>query len=95
MNINNIILKPKVTEKSLTEAKKGVFAFDVSINASKYQVKQAVETLFKVHVVSLTSLVRKGKVKRVGKRQKLKTKPNTKCMFITLKKDERIDVFPS
>lgn len=95
MKIHDILVKPKVTEKSLDGAKKGVYSFEVGRLVSKNQAKQAIESLFKVHVVSIKSSVLKGKIKRVGKRQILKKVPNVKHIKVTLKKDEHIDLFPN
>jgi len=54
----------------------GQVIFDVSKSATKTQIKEAIETLFKVKVKSVNTLIRKGKVKRfrgrVGKRSDVK-----------------------
>jgi len=95
MQQNHILLKPRVTEKSLGETKRDVFAFEVSLDATKHQVRVAVEELFKVHVEDVTSMVRHGKTVRVGKRMKPKKRPDKKIMQVRLKKGERIEMFPS
>ena len=61
--------------------------------ANKNQIKEAVEVLFNVHVSSIKTLIRKGKVKRVGSKMKLKTRPNVKKAFVTIS-EGKIDVIP-
>ena len=60
-----LIKAPIVTEKSarVNEAHKQV-VFKVDLNANKREIKQAVEELFKVEVLSVTTSVVKGKTKR-------------------------------
>lgn len=95
MNQNNVLIKPKITEKSLSLTGSGVFSFEVDLKATKHQVRQVVESLFKVNVVSITSYVRAGKEVRVGKRMRPKSKPDRKTMMVKIKKGQRIDIFPS
>lgn len=95
MNQNNVLVKPRITEKSLASTHNGVFSFEVDLKATKHQVKQVVESLFKVNVESITSLVRKGKEVRVGRRMKPKMRSDKKIMMLKLKKGQRIDIFPN
>ena len=50
------LLRPVITEKSMMSASRGLFTFEVLLGASKSQVKQAVESLFKVKVVGMNIL---------------------------------------
>jgi large subunit ribosomal protein L23 len=94
MNINNILLEPRVTEKSLDSAKNNVYSFYVNRKANKHQVREVVENLYGVEVSHVRTILRKGKIKRVGRRGKEKKHPDRKIAYITLKKG-RIDIFPS
>ena len=56
-----IIKKPLITERSLEEAKKGIFIFEVDQKAEKLQIKQAVEKMYNVHVKDISVSIAKGK----------------------------------
>jgi len=58
------ILSPLVTEKATMMSETGQYAFRVAIDASKPEIKQAVEGLFGVNVLAVNTLVVKGKAKR-------------------------------
>ena len=58
------LLSPIVTEKATGLNEKGQYAFRVALDASKPEIKQAVEGLFGVSVVAVNTLVMKGKTKR-------------------------------
>ena len=63
-----VILAPIVTEKATFVAEKNQqVAFRVVADATKPEIKAAVELLFKVQVESVQVLNRKGKVKRFGR----------------------------
>jgi large subunit ribosomal protein L23 len=59
-----IIKAPLITEKATTISEQGQFGFTVSINATKPEIKAAVEGLFGVKVLGVNTLVQKGKAKR-------------------------------
>jgi large subunit ribosomal protein L23 len=68
MNIRNIIKKPIVTEKAaLMKEKSNKYTFAVDKSANKFQIKQAVETLFNVKVNGVHTSNCVGKRLRVGK----------------------------
>lgn len=60
----DIILSPVVTEKSTLVSEHNQVIFNVSSKATKPEIKSAVEALFGVKVLSVNTLVRKGKEKR-------------------------------
>lgn len=63
----DIIIRPIITEKSLTVAADRKYTFEVSKNANKIQIKKAVEALFDgVKVESVYTMNVEGKFKRVG-----------------------------
>jgi len=65
----NVIVAPLVSEKSAMQAEmSGQHTFKVVPDATKLEVKRAVEKLFKVDVVSVRIANSKGKVKRQGAR---------------------------
>lgn len=93
MKQTTIIIKPVITEKSLSDAQKGIFTFVVSKEAAKPRIKKEIEDLFKVHVVRISTSVRKGKTKRVGKLRREVRRPSVKIAFVQLKESEKIDFF--
>ena len=56
---HDIIRKPIVTEKSTMASETGAIVFEVSINSTKSQVKEAVESLFNVKVKSVNTLIKR------------------------------------
>jgi large subunit ribosomal protein L23 len=62
-----LIIKPIITEKATTARMGAVYVFEVLKVATKIDVKNAVEQLFKVKVKSVNTVSVRGKLKKVGK----------------------------
>ncbi len=62
-----IIKQPLITEKSRLEEQENIYTFLVDSKASKAEIKDAVEKIFKVKVVEISTLNVKTKKKRVGR----------------------------
>lgn len=87
-----IIEAPLVTEKgSLLGEKTNQILFRVKRDANKIEVKQAVETLFKVKVTKVRLTRYLGKIKRVGR--STGRLPEWKKAYVTLKEGDKIDFF--
>ena len=86
----DIIYSPVITEKSAGFAEKGVYVFKVAKSANKIQIKDAIESLFNVKVVSVKTLNTKSKNKRVG-RYAGKTKTYKKA-YVTLENGQAIEM---
>ncbi|MGH7281242.1 MAG: 50S ribosomal protein L23 [Polyangiaceae bacterium] len=87
-----IIRRPIVlTEKSNLLRNANKVIFEVSRDANKIQIRQAVEKLFNVKVETVNTLVMRGKDRRMG-RGKAKMQ-NWKKAMVTLKAGENIDFF--
>ena len=85
-----IILAPIVTEKATFVAEKNQqVAFRVVANATKPEIKAAVELLFKVEVLSVQTANREGKQKRTGKFNGRRN--HTKRAFVCLKPGQEIN----
>ncbi len=85
-----IILAPIITEKATNGTERNEVTFKVSLDATKPQIKEAVENLFKVKVKSVNKLVHKGKVKAFrGLRYK---KSDSKKAIVTLEEGHQIDI---
>jgi len=80
----DILLSPVITEK------RNQVLFRVARNATKPQIKEAVEKLFDVKVKSVNTLVRKGKHKAF--RGRLGQQSDVKKAIVTLEEGHRIDV---
>ncbi len=89
-----IILKPVITEKSnrLMEDEKK-YTFEVALDASKEEIKQAIESLFGVKVKKVNTMIVKPKKKRIiGRFRKYGTTKKWKKAIITLEKGQEIDL---
>ncbi len=62
----DIIRKPYITEKSNSEIAEGKYTFVVDPNATKTEIKLAVEKLFQVKVLKVNTVNSEGKYKRMG-----------------------------
>jgi large subunit ribosomal protein L23 len=86
----DVILSPLITEKATALSEHNKVVFRVRPDATKPQIKEAVEKLFDVKVVSVNTLVTKGKVKMFrGTRGK---RSDVKKAVVTLAEGESIDV---
>lgn len=93
MELENIIIRPLITEKSMAEAGQGIYSFVVNIKANKPAIKKAIEDQFKVNVLAIKTIVVKGKTRLAGRlRRKIKTS-NFKKAKVALKKDQKIEIF--
>ena len=86
----DIIRSPVVTEKSTLASEHGQIVFDVAVDATKPQIKAAVEGLFSVKVKAVNTLVRKGKIKRF--RGTVGRQSDVKKAIVTLADGQSIDV---
>jgi large subunit ribosomal protein L23 len=84
------VLAPHITEKATMMSEHNAVVFKVANDATKPQIKAAVEALFKVNVKSVNTLVQKGKVKRW--RGRPYTRSDFKKAIVTLAEGQTIDV---
>ncbi len=63
----DIVIKPVITEKSMDNLQAGKYTFKVAKDATKPEIKKAVEKLFGVEVAKVTTMNVRGKMKRVGR----------------------------
>ncbi|MBP1631932.1 MAG: rplW [Acidobacteria bacterium] len=88
----DIVLAPVVSEKSYDLIDTAhTYTFEVDPRASKTEVRRAVESIFKVSVVAVNTMNRKGKRKRTGFR--LGTRSDVKRALVTLAEGDSIDIF--
>lgn len=86
----DVIIEPVITEKATLASESNQVVFNVAKNATKPEIKRAVEALFGVKVTSVNTLVRKGKVKRF--RNRIGRQSDVKKAIVTLKDGDSIDV---
>lgn len=90
-NVHDVLIKPLVSEKSMFLMEENKYSFQVAKDANKIEIKKAVEDIFKVEVVNVTTRNIKGKLKRMGKYQG--RRPDTKKAIVTLKAGDSIEIF--
>ena len=94
MQVNKVIVKPLITEKSNRLTKENVFSFEVHINADKNQIAEALKTLYGVEVARVRIVTRKGKEKKVGRTGKTKMLSDIKIAYVKVSKGT-FDLFPT
>lgn len=95
MDPRQVVRKPVVSEKSYSLLDDGVYTFEVHPDANKIEIRQAVELIFNVEVARVNTLNRQGKRKRNRRKMTFGKRPDTKRAIVTLKGDDRIDLFES
>ena len=93
MDQTQLLIKPVISEKSMSEANRGRFTFAVLKTATKSQIRQAIESQFKVNVISLTTQIVKGKRRKLGKRRIKTVLSSFKKAMAQLKEGQHIDMF--
>jgi large subunit ribosomal protein L23 len=86
-----IILAPVVSEKSYGAIDRNVYTFLVAPNASKTEIKIAVQQIFDVRVVKVNTMWRSGKMKRT--RYTLGQRSHQKRALVTLVEGDKIEIF--
>ncbi len=86
----DVIVAPHITEKSTMMSEHNAVVFKVSNDASKPEIKAAVEALFNVTVLGVNTLVQKGKTKRW--KGTPYSRSDMKKAIVTLKDGDSIDV---
>lgn len=86
----DIIVRPVITEKAMKSAENNQVTFVVSLDATKPQIKKAIESVFGVEVKSVNTLCQAGKVKSF--RGKMGVRSDVKKAIVTLAKGQTIDV---
>ena len=93
MHVEDVIKRPLyLTEKGAKlREEENKYTFEVDLDANKVQIKDAVETLFKVTVDDVHTLVMRGHMRRMG-RTFAKTR-NWKKAIVTVREGDSIDFF--
>jgi large subunit ribosomal protein L23 len=86
----DVIVAPHITEKSTLVSEHNAVVFKVAGDATKPQIKAAVEAIFSVGVIGVNTIVQKGKTKKW--KGKPYTRSDIKKAIVTLKDGDSIDV---
>ena len=84
------LLAPVITEKSTLLSEENKIVFEVPLSANKKDIKEAVESLFKVDVTKVNTIKVKGKTKRF--RGKTGFRSDFKKAIVTLKDGQSVDI---
>ncbi|MGH2659981.1 MAG: 50S ribosomal protein L23 [Actinomycetota bacterium] len=87
----DVIVRPVVSEKSYAGLEGNVYTFLVDPRANKTEIKEAIQQIWNVRVVSVNTLNRKGKVKR--RRWTQGKRPDQKRAIVTLAEGDAIEIF--
>ncbi len=92
LDIQEVIRRPIISEKAMAESgKSAAYAFEVAPRATKGDIRKAVEQMFKVKVVSVRTMNRRGKTRRIRFRFEKKY-PGWKKAVVKLAEGDRIDL---
>ncbi|MCZ8136297.1 MAG: 50S ribosomal protein L23 [Erythrobacter sp.] len=86
----DVILAPHITEKSTLASEQNAVVFKVAKDATKPQIKEAIEAIYDKKVVAVNTLVVKGKTKRW--KGKAYQRTDVKKAIVTLAEGEMIDI---
>lgn len=84
-----VLLRPIITEKSMTATNTGKYTFEVRTSATKQEIAEAVAEAFKVDVVDVNVMSVKGKTRRLGRRTG--RTPDRKKAIVTIAQGQRIE----
>ncbi len=87
----DVIIRPVVSEKSYAGLEQNTYTFLVDPRSNKTEIKEAVQAIWNVQVVSVRTLNRRGKVKR--RRFTSGKRPDQKRALVTLVEGDRIEIF--
>lgn len=91
--IQQVVKRPIISEKSIKDAEKRKFTFEVNRMASKNVIKGTIEKMFSVNIVSLTTTMIKGRSMRIGKKRTVRPLSNWKKATVLLKEGQSIALF--
>jgi large subunit ribosomal protein L23 len=87
----DVIIRPVVSEKSYAGLEQNKYTFLVHGDASKTEIKEAIQKIWNVHVLNVNTLTRKGKVKR--QRFVEGRRPDQKRAVVTRAEGDQIEIF--
>lgn len=91
MNPHQIIIRPVITEKNTNLMRYNQYSFEVARQATKPQIKQAIESIFSVSVTTVRTMNVRGKMRRRGR--EFGYTSDWKKAIVTLAAGDRIELF--
>ncbi len=94
MEARDVIIAPLITEKSMATTALHQYAFEVHPHATKTQIRQAVESIFKVTVIKVNTVNVGGKVKNFARRGKRTSgkQADWKKAIVSIKAGQKIEL---
>ena len=89
----DIIIRPIITERSMTSVAEKKYVFEVAPNAGKIEIKKAIEEIFGVKVAKVNTMNVPGKAKRLGAARPGRTKDWTKAIVQLTEDSKTIELF--
>ena len=92
-SVYDVIIRPIITEQSMEDLDIKKFVFEVAPDATKIEIKKAVEEIFGVTVIKVTTTTVHGKEKRVGRYPTGKSKTWKKAVVKLSEDSKNIEIF--
>lgn len=92
LHLYDVIVRPVVTEESQIMAERGQYVFEVTLDANKRQIKEAVEAIFDKKVLKINTMIMPAKRGMRGRNEYWRSKQWKKAI-VTLVAGETIDLF--
>ncbi len=92
LHLYDVIVRPVVTEESQIMAEQGQYVFEVTLDANKRQIKEAVEAIFDKKVRKVNTMIMPAKRGMRGRNEYWRSKQWKKAI-VTLAEGETIDLF--
>ncbi len=90
--VDQIIIRPLLTEKASAQTElANTYSFEVGKEASKVEIKEAVQSLFGVQVMQVRTMVVRGKMKRFGRY--FGKRPNWKKALVTVAEGDDLNIY--
>ena len=89
----DIIIRPIITEQSMEDLDIKKYVFEVAKDANKIEIKKAIEEVFDVKVIKVTTAIVTGKEKRVGANPTGRTSEWKKAVVKLSRKSKNIEIF--
>ena len=92
-SVYDIVIRPVITEQSMEDLDIKKFVFEVAKDATKIEIKKAVEEIFGVTVVKITTTTVHGKKRRTGRYPEGETKTWKKAVVKLSEDSKNIEIF--
>lgn len=91
-NLAAVIVRPRITEKSVGQSEQNVYTFEVKRSANKFEISQAIQALYKVTPVKINTVNKRPAQRLQGSRNRMKQVPGMKKAYVYLKKGDSINL---